>query len=87
MIFDWSIEKNAILKKERWISFEEIVWAIWEWKLLDIINHPNQAKYPNQQIFCVQVYEYVYLVPFVKNGEIIFLKTIISSRKATKQYL
>jgi len=30
--------------------------------------------------------EYVYPVPFVKDGDIIFLKTIIPSRKATSKY-
>ncbi len=31
--------------------------------------------------------DYVYLVPFVKDGDGVFLKTIIPSRKATKRYL
>jgi hypothetical protein len=31
--------------------------------------------------------EYVYLVPFVEDEHTVFLKTIIPSRKATKQYL
>ena len=31
--------------------------------------------------------DYVYLVPFVEDEQTVFLKTIIPSRKATKQYL
>jgi hypothetical protein len=31
--------------------------------------------------------DYVYLVPFVEDDKLIVLKTIIPSRKATKQYL
>jgi hypothetical protein len=31
--------------------------------------------------------DYVYLVPFVEDELTVFLKTIIPSRKATKQYL
>ena len=31
--------------------------------------------------------EYVYLVPFVEDEHAVFLKTIIPSRKATKEYL
>jgi hypothetical protein len=31
--------------------------------------------------------EFVYLVPFVEDNETVFLKTIMPSRKATKQYL
>jgi hypothetical protein len=31
--------------------------------------------------------DYVYLVPFVEDEHTVFLKTIIPSRKATKQYI
>jgi hypothetical protein len=55
--------------------------------LLDILEHPNKKKYPNQRVFVVEVNEYVYLVPFVEDAEKIFLKTIIPSREATKKYL
>jgi len=55
--------------------------------LLDAIKHPNQKKYPGQMIFIVNIEEYVYIVPFVENSEVIFLKTVIPSRKMTKQYL
>jgi hypothetical protein len=54
---------------------------------LDIIEHPNKAKYPDQKIFIVEVDEYVYLVPFIEDDKLIFLKTIIPSRKMTKKYL
>jgi hypothetical protein len=37
--------------------------------------------------FVVQCEDYVYLVPFVEDEQTLFLKTIIPSRKATKQYL
>jgi hypothetical protein len=55
--------------------------------LLDILEHPNQQQYGGQRIFVVQRDEYVYLVPFVEDDKLIALKTIIPSRKATKQYL
>ena len=51
-----------------------------------MLEHPNQEKYPGQKISMVQVDEYVYAVPFVETEVEIFLKTIIPSRKATKQY-
>ncbi|WP_419625234.1 toxin, partial [Thiolapillus sp.] len=54
---------------------------------VDIFEHPNQERYPGQQISVVVIEGYAYLVPFVENEEEIFLKTIIPSRKATKQYL
>jgi hypothetical protein len=86
-MFDWNDEKNEILKKERGLSFEEIVFHITHGGLLDIIQHTNQDKYPNQKVFIVNVEGYVCLVPFVEDDDIIFLKTIFPSRKMTRKYL
>ncbi len=82
----WNSEKNDILKKERAISFEEVVFNIKLGNEVDIFDHPNQERYPGQKISVVIVEGYAYLVPFVETDEEIFLKTIIPSRKATKQY-
>ncbi|MDP3900815.1 MAG: BrnT family toxin [bacterium] len=84
---DWDAEKNELLIQERGINFEEVLVAIEGGYLLDIVEHPNKTKYPDQKIFIVQIEEYVYLVPFVEDEEKIFLKTIIPSRKATKKYI
>ena len=85
--FRWNHEKNAELKSEREISFEQIVLAIEGDGLLDTIRHPNLDKYPNQYVFVVAIEDYVYLVPFVEETEFYFLKTVIPSRKATRDYL
>ena len=85
--YDWNEEKNETLKKTRNISFEVIVIQIEMGSLLDILEHPNIQKYKNQKIFVVEYENYVYLVPFIEEQDKIFLKTIIPSRKATKQYL
>jgi len=85
--YDWNIEKNKILKEQRGISFEEILDAIYDGKAIDILPHPNQEKYPNQEIYVVNLEDYIFLVPFVTDGETVFLKTIIPSRKATKKYI
>jgi len=85
--FLWNDEKNALLKAERQVSFEEIVFYIEMGFLLDVLEHPNQEKYKGQKVFVVQIDGYVYLVPFVETAEEVFLKTIIPSRKATKKYL
>ena len=85
--FAWNIRKNELLVKERGISFERAVYHIERTGLLDIIQHPNSAKYPNQRIFVVEISNYAYLIPFVENEKEYFLKTIIPSRKATKKYL
>ncbi len=84
---EWNIEKNEQLKTERDISFEEIVDAITKGQLLDTIPHPNQEQYPNQRIYFVRLKDYVYVVPFVRDGDVNFLKTAIPSRKATRDYL
>jgi hypothetical protein len=85
--FSWSDEKNEFLKAERQVSFEDIAFYIELGYLLDVLEHPNQEKYKGQRIFVVQVEEYVYLVPFIEDDHEIFLKTVIPSRKATKNYL
>jgi uncharacterized DUF497 family protein len=85
--FSWDTEKNQLLKAERNISFEEIVFHIEKKHILDIVQHPNQEKYQGQKIFIVNIENYAYLVPFVESEQEIFLKTIIPSRKATKKYL
>lgn len=86
-IFRWNHEKNERLKIEREISLEEIVLAIEGDGLLDILQHPNESKYPNQRILVVALDEYIYLVPFADEDDYYFLKTIIPSRKATRDYL
>lgn len=85
--FRWNHEKNEQLKAERAISFEEIVLSIEAEGLLDILKHRDQEKYPNQLVFVVVIFNYVYLVSFVEEADYYFLKTIIPSRKATRNYL
>lgn len=85
--FSWSEEKNEELVRERGISFEEIVFHIERGDVLDLLEHPNKSRYPGQRIFVVAVEKYAYLVPFVESEDVVFLKTIIPSRKATKRYL
>lgn len=85
--FRWGHKKNEQLKAERNISFEEIVLAIEADGPLDILKHPNPDKYPNQHVLVVAVGRYAYLVPFVEEVDCYFLKTIIPSRKATRDYL
>lgn len=85
--YTWNPQKNEQLIAERSISFEEIVFHIVNGDELDVYEHPNVERYPNQRISVVVVEGYVYLVPYVESETEIFLKTIIPSRKATKKYL
>jgi len=84
---EWNNDKNIFLKKERNVSFEDVVVKIEAEDLMDILSHPNSKKYPNQKIFIISFDDYVYLVPFVEDDDKIFIKTIIPSRKYTKIYL
>ena len=85
--FDWNDEKNEFLKNVRGMSFEEVVFHIQNGDVLDVIKHPNAARYPNQNMIVLNIEGYVYLVPYVKERGTRFLKTILPSRKATKEYL
>lgn len=85
--YRWNREKGLKLKQERGVSFEEVVMHIERGDLLDVIRHPNAAKYPHQEVLVVKMQDYVYAIPYVAEGDQRFLKTIIPSRKLTRQYL
>ena len=85
--FRWNHDKNEALKAERDISFEVIALAIGADGLLDVLRHPNTERYPNQSVLVVAFDGYVYLVPYVEEPDHYFLKTVIPSRKATRDYL
>jgi uncharacterized DUF497 family protein len=85
--FDWDEEKNTKLKTERGIGFEDILTAIDEGGILDDVVHPNASRYSSQRVLVISCRSYAYLVPYVEDETKIFLKTIIPSRKATKQYI
>ncbi len=89
MTFNWDDRKNQLLKRTRDIGFEEIVVAIEEGDLVDVLDHPNTELYADQRIYLVAHRNYIYAVPSVRNvetGEIV-LKTIFPSRRYTKMYL
>ncbi len=87
MKYEWDPQKNEWLKKERNISFEQVIFHLSQGDVWKIGNHPDQKKYPGQKIYFVIIEEYIYLVPHIYEKECIFLKTIIPHRKATKEYL
>ena len=86
LLFDWNNEKNDWLKANRGVSFEQVVILFERDEVIDIVKHPNQKSYPEQMIAVVRIDDHICLVPFVRNGDEIFLKTIIPSRKATAKY-
>jgi len=86
MKYEWNPEKNEWLKKERNISFEQVIFHLSQGDVWKIAHPPDQKNYPGQKIYFVIVDDYIYLVPHVIGKEYILLKTIIPSRKATKMY-
>jgi uncharacterized DUF497 family protein len=85
--FTWNAEKNETLARDRGITFEEIVQRIEAGSKVIETDHPNPKKYPDQKILIVDIDGYAYLAPYVTGQDEYFLKIIITSRKATRQYL
>ena len=86
-LLNWDREKNEWLRDNRGICFEDILFYIDNDFLIDEIEHPNQMKYLGQGMMVLNIENYIYLVSYVETKDEIFLKTIILSRKATKEYL
>ena len=84
--YRWSELKNEELKRSRGVSFEDMVLALESGGLIEVVSHPNPKRYPNQHVFVIALAGYVYLVPHVDEDAYVFLKTIIPSRKATRDY-
>ncbi len=87
MKYDWNPDKNEWLKKNRDISFEQVIFHLGQGDVWATSDHPNQDKYPGQKLYFVIIDDYIYIVPHLVEEHYIFLKTIIPSRRATKDYL
>jgi len=85
-LIKWNEEKNQLLKIQRGIDFDQILEKIESGNIVGRKVHPNLAKYPNQQIFIIEIDNYIYYVPFIETEDELFLKTIIPSRKLTRKY-
>ena len=83
----WNAENNQALQNERDVSFEEVLACVENGGLLATLEHPNTERYGNQKLWVVRMRAYAYLVPFIETDSEIFLKTIIPSRKASRQFL
>lgn len=83
----WNSEKSLSLKAERGVSFEEVLSTISQGGLITVMDHPNRGKCRHQKMLVVKIRDYAYLVPYVESENEIFLKSIIPSRKATRDLL
>lgn len=85
--YRWDVSKNERLSRERGVTFDEVLLAIEQGRLLDVVEHPNAKRYRHQKVLVVEIRRYAYAVPCVERGAEIFLKTIIPNRKLTRRYL
>ena len=79
MDFRWDPLKSQELKRKRGVSFEDILSALF----VTARSHPGR---PNQKLLFFELDDYIWVVPCVKRGDELFLKTIFPSRKHTKQW-
>ncbi len=86
---EFSEEKNLLLQQTRGVSFQEVIDAIKNNRVLDDLKHKNRKKYPKQRILIIKIKNYIYAVPYVidKRKKIIFLKTVYPSKILTNKYL
>ncbi len=80
-IFRWDNEKNELLKKNRGVCFEEVVLLMERGDVLDIIEHPNQERYPGQKIAVVMIDAYAYLSLMLNKKERYFSKQLYPAEK------
>ena len=85
-VIRWNEKKNQLLLIQRKLSFEMVLDKIENQEILARRSHPDKEKYPHQFIFVVELEGYICYVPFVENDEVIFLKSIIPSRKLNKEF-
>jgi len=76
-----------VLKGEREVSFEMVLQAMADGRLLDVLEHPNKEKYGGQRLYVVEINKYAWIVPFEDKGEDRILKTIFPSRRYTRLYI
>jgi uncharacterized DUF497 family protein len=81
--FNWNPSKNRILKRNRNLSFEEIVYLLESGQILGVEANP---VHPDQKIYILEIDHYAVVVPFVETENEIFLKTAFPSRKYSKRF-
>jgi hypothetical protein len=83
----WSIEKDLLLRSDLTrggIGLAECAVAIEEGRILDDLPNPTRE---GQRIFVLDINDYAYVVPYITESKVIFLKTMFPSRKHTAHYL
>ncbi len=84
--FHWDEAKNAWLRENRGISFEEIVIRIEADGVVAVLEHPK-PEYAGQLIAVLSIDGYAWAVPYRDTGQGVLLITAFPSRTLTKRYL
>ena len=80
---EWNETKNTLLKEQRNVCFEDVLFAVEGEKVLDIVKNSSN-NHDTQYCLIVEISDYAYVVSFVENGEKFFLKTIFPSKRDKK---
>lgn len=84
MRFRWSDRKNEWLKKNRGVSFEDVVEAIGH-RLLDVRENKS-LKHHGQKIFIVDIENYPWVIPFRETKAEIYLMTAFPDRRLKEEF-
>ena len=85
MKFVWKAAKNQKLKTGRNVSFEQVLEAIAEGNVDDIVENPN-PKYSGQKVYILKLNQYPHFIPFKDlDADTRELITIVPSRKLKKK--
>jgi len=75
----WNPIKDYLLMLTRGLGFKEVLKG----RFVKITQHPKRES---QKILFIWHKDYIWLVPHVRQGDDMFLKTLYPSRKYTKLY-
>jgi uncharacterized DUF497 family protein len=79
----WKSEKNEKLKRERGVSFEDVLLAIETGDLITIERH-SKPRYNHQYLMIVLINGYPHEIPFIETEEDLELITIFPNRNRKK---
>ena len=83
----WDPVKDEWLRRNRGMSFDDVVYHLEHGGFLADIPHPNQERHPGQRLYIVHIGDYAYVVPFYRDGHVESLRALYPSRKYTSAYL
>ena len=85
--YTWENDKDEWLRRNRGLSFDDVVYHLEQGGLLADIPHPNQVRHPGERLYIVRIGDYAYEVPFYRDGDVESLRTVYPSRKYTRTYI